>query len=62
MLGLYCIRKFYEKDIEFSEPFAILCVSMRSIRQFLVKEAHEGGLMGYFGELKTSDVLNEHFF
>ncbi|RDY03944.1 Retrovirus-related Pol polyprotein from transposon 17.6, partial [Mucuna pruriens] len=67
MLGLDCIKELYEKDIDFSEPFAMcvhsafhdffihddflfeekrLYVPMSSIRQFLVKEAHEGGLMG----------------
>ncbi|RDX89745.1 hypothetical protein CR513_28493, partial [Mucuna pruriens] len=30
---------------------------MSSIRQLLVKEAHEGGLMGHFGELKTFGIL-----
>ena len=32
------------------------------IRQSLVREAHEGGLMGHFGVAKTLDVLHEHFF
>ncbi|RDX85523.1 hypothetical protein CR513_33275, partial [Mucuna pruriens] len=35
---------------------------MSSIRQLLMKEAHEGDLMGHFRDLKTFDVLNEHFF
>ncbi|RDY03219.1 hypothetical protein CR513_13226, partial [Mucuna pruriens] len=39
-----------------------LYVSISSIRQLLVKEAHEGGLMGHFEELKTYKILNEHFF
>ncbi|RDX99736.1 Retrovirus-related Pol polyprotein from transposon 17.6, partial [Mucuna pruriens] len=30
-----------------------LGVPMNSIRQLLVKDVHEGGLMGHFGELKT---------
>ncbi|RDX69091.1 hypothetical protein CR513_51837, partial [Mucuna pruriens] len=48
MLDLDCIRELYEKDIDFSEPFAMCfhdgrgCMPMSSIRQFLVKEAHEG--------------------
>ncbi|RDX82752.1 hypothetical protein CR513_36415, partial [Mucuna pruriens] len=75
MLGLYCIRELYEKDIGFSKPFAIcvhaafrdyyrkrLCVPMSSIKQLLVKEAHEIGLMDHFGELNTFNVLNKHFF
>ncbi|RDX69980.1 hypothetical protein CR513_50831, partial [Mucuna pruriens] len=39
-----------------------LCVPMSSIRQLLVKEAHEGGLMDHFGELKTLDILSEDFY
>ncbi|RDY13219.1 Retrovirus-related Pol polyprotein from transposon 17.6, partial [Mucuna pruriens] len=27
-----------------------------------VKEVHEGGLMGHFGEHKTLEILNEHFY
>ncbi|RDX86283.1 Tf2-9, partial [Mucuna pruriens] len=34
-----------------------LCVLMSSIRQLLVKEVHEGGLIGHFEELKTLDIL-----
>ncbi|RDX98436.1 hypothetical protein CR513_18637, partial [Mucuna pruriens] len=34
-----------------------LCMPTNSIRQLLVKEAHEGGLMGHFGELKIYEVL-----
>ena len=33
-----------------------------SIREVLVKEAHEGGLMGDFGVQKTYDILHEHFY
>ncbi|RDX94203.1 Retrovirus-related Pol polyprotein from transposon 17.6, partial [Mucuna pruriens] len=59
MLGLDCIKKLYEKDIDFCDPYANcinvalrdyyrhdgrkLCVPMSSIRKLLVKEAHEGG-------------------
>ena len=39
-----------------------LCVPQSSIRQSLVREAHEGGLMRHFGVAKTLDVLHEHFF
>ena len=39
-----------------------LCVPKCSIRNLLVKEAHEGGLMGHFGVHKTLDVLHEHFY
>ncbi|RDX83365.1 Tf2-6, partial [Mucuna pruriens] len=39
-----------------------LCVPMSSIQQLLVTKAHEGGLMGHFGQLKTFDILSEHFY
>jgi len=39
-----------------------ICVPQSSIRQSLVREAHEGGLMGHFGVAKTLDVLHERFF
>ncbi|RDX87649.1 hypothetical protein CR513_30847, partial [Mucuna pruriens] len=60
------------KWVEFLEQFSyvikhkqarrILYAPMNSIRQLLVKKAHEGGLMGHFGELKTLVILNEHFY
>jgi len=39
-----------------------LCVPQSSIRQSLVREAYEGGLMGHFAVAKTLDVLHMHFF
>ena len=39
-----------------------LCVPNSSLRELLVREAHEGGLMGHFGVRKTLDLLHEHFF
>ena len=39
-----------------------LCVPNSSMRELLVREAHEGGLIGHFGVRKTLDVLHEHFF
>ncbi|RDX92149.1 hypothetical protein CR513_25769, partial [Mucuna pruriens] len=39
-----------------------LCVSRSSIRELLVKKAHEVGLMGHFGEHKTYKTLHEHFY
>ena len=39
-----------------------LCVPTSSMREFLVHEAHGGGLMGHFGVRKTLDVLHEHLF
>ena len=38
------------------------CVSKSSIRELLVKEAHEGGLMGHFRVSKTLEFLQEHFY
>ena len=53
--------KFYRhNDFLFKE--SKLCVPQSSMRKLLVKEAHEGGLMGHFGIAKTLDVLHEHFF
>jgi len=37
-------------------------VPKKSIRDLLVREAHEGGLMGHFGVQKTSEFLHKHFF
>ncbi|XP_042444031.1 uncharacterized protein LOC122029149, partial [Zingiber officinale] len=38
-----------------------LCVPRESMRKLLVREAHEGGLMGHFGVQKTLEMLLEHF-
>ena len=32
------------------------------MRELLVREAHEGGLMGHFGITKTFDILCDHFY
>jgi hypothetical protein len=45
----FCLRK-------------INCVPNCSMCELLVREAHEGGLMGHFGIAKTLDVLREHFY
>ncbi|CAJ2636512.1 unnamed protein product [Trifolium pratense] len=39
-----------------------LCVPKSSIIELLVKEAHEGALIGHFGVSKTLELLQEHFF
>ncbi|XP_065859834.1 uncharacterized protein [Euphorbia lathyris] len=39
-----------------------LCMPKCSHREFLVREAHGGGLMGHFGVAKTLDMISEHFF
>jgi hypothetical protein len=52
-------RKFYKHDgYLFKE--SKLCVPSCSMRELLVREAHGGGLMGYFGVKKTLDILHEH--
>jgi len=38
-----------------------LCVPLSSMRELLVREAHGRVLIGYFGVVKTLDVLHEHF-
>ena len=39
-----------------------LGVPNSSMRELLVREAHEGGLMSHFGVRKTLDMLHEYFF
>nr|KYP36144.1 Retrotransposable element Tf2 [Cajanus cajan] len=38
-----------------------ICIHQGSIRKLLVKESHEGGLMGHFGVDKTLSFLKEKF-
>jgi len=54
-------KEFFIHD-DFLFKGKILCVPQGSLRQTLVREAHEGGLMGHFGVAKTLDTLHEHFF
>ncbi|KAF3630335.1 putative 60S ribosomal protein L7-3-like [Capsicum annuum] len=39
-----------------------LCVSSSSWREFCVRKAHNGGLMGHFGVEKTLKILEEQFY
>jgi len=39
-----------------------LSIPQRSHRKLLVKETHEGGLMGHFGVDNTLNLLEEKFF
>ena len=39
-----------------------LCIPQGTHSKLLVKESHEGGLMGHFGVDKTLDLLKENFF
>ncbi|RDY01738.1 hypothetical protein CR513_14893, partial [Mucuna pruriens] len=32
------------------------------VKELLIKEAHESGVMGYFGKYKTYKTLLKHFF
>ena len=53
--------KFYKHDgYLFKE--SKLCMPSFSMRELLVHEAHDEGLMGHFGVKKTLDILHEHFF
>ncbi|RDY09222.1 hypothetical protein CR513_06447, partial [Mucuna pruriens] len=76
LIGLDFIKELYEKDIDFGESFA-MCVHLafgdffrhdgfllKGNRLYAIscEEAHEGDLMGHFGELKTFEILNEHLF
>ncbi|RDX85949.1 Retrovirus-related Pol polyprotein from transposon 17.6, partial [Mucuna pruriens] len=68
MLGLDCIKELYEKDIDFSEPF-VMCV-LAAFRDyyrhddFLFKGKRRMKVVSWvtLWELKTFDVLSEHFF
>ena len=54
-------EKFYRLDgYLFKE--SRLCVPLSSMHELLVREAHERGLMGHFGVVKTLDVLHKHFY
>ena len=59
-------EKFSENGFFRHEGFLFkenkLCVPKCSTRNLLVCEAHEGGLMGYFGVQKTLETLQEHFY
>ncbi|KAL4297857.1 hypothetical protein GQ457_12G014790 [Hibiscus cannabinus] len=40
----------------------MICIPQGSMRDILIREAHEGGLMGHFGVTKTLHTLKEHMF
>ena len=53
--------KFYRHDgYRFKENR--ICIPQGSMRDILIREAHEGGLMGHFGVTKTLHILKEHLF
>ncbi|RDX90743.1 hypothetical protein CR513_27363, partial [Mucuna pruriens] len=53
--GFFRHESFLFKDRMFCKPRS-------SIRDFLLRKAHEGGLMSHFGEVKTYKTLIEHFY
>ncbi|RDX88773.1 Retrovirus-related Pol polyprotein from transposon 17.6, partial [Mucuna pruriens] len=60
MLGLDCIKELYEKYFFRHDGFLFngkrLCMQMSSIKQLHMKEEHESGYIGQFGEFKTSEI------
>ncbi|RDX65705.1 Retrovirus-related Pol polyprotein from transposon gypsy, partial [Mucuna pruriens] len=56
MLRLDCIKKLHGGFLFKGNKF---CVPISFIWQLLVREAHEGDLVGHFGELKTFDILSD---
>ena len=66
LLGFEYVKELYANDDDFASVYGAcenkLCVPNSSMRELLMCEAHEGGLMGHFGVRKTLDLLHEHFF
>jgi hypothetical protein len=54
-------RKFYGLDGYLFKKNC-LCVPLSSIHELLVREAHEGGLIGHFGVVKTLGVLYKNVY
>ena len=52
----------YFRDNGYLFKEKILCVPKCSIRDLLLREAHEGGLMEHIVVQKTFDTLHEHFY
>ena len=40
----------------------LLCIPRISLREFLVRELHAGGLTGHFGRNKTIEAVEHHFY
>ncbi|KAG8472929.1 hypothetical protein CXB51_035050 [Gossypium anomalum] len=53
--------KFYRHD-DYIFKESRLCIPQGSMRDILIREAHEGGLMGHFGVTKMLQTLKEHLF
>jgi len=39
-----------------------LCIPKSPLRDLIIKEAHEGALVGHFGINKTLEILKEYFY
>ena len=39
-----------------------LCIPQGSLRESIVREAHEGGLVGHFGHFKTLKLIQDNFY
>ncbi|KAF8053493.1 hypothetical protein N665_1411s0024 [Sinapis alba] len=52
---------YYQHD-EFLFRDKRLCIPQESMCDLILREAHEGGLMGHFGRDKTLSIVAEHFF
>ncbi|KAK8979721.1 hypothetical protein V6N11_027756 [Hibiscus sabdariffa] len=55
------VGKFYRHDGYLFKENRI-CIPQGSMRDIMLREAHEGGLMGHFGVTKTLQTLKKHLF
>ncbi|RDX96857.1 Tf2-6, partial [Mucuna pruriens] len=55
-------KKAYELCANSANGGKRLCVPRSSIKELLVREAHEDGLMSDFGECKTYETFHAHFY
>ena len=39
-----------------------LCIPRSSMRENLIKEKHNGEMVGHFGQDKTIAIISEHYF
>ncbi|XP_071689319.1 uncharacterized protein [Rutidosis leptorrhynchoides] len=63
---LNCSPAEFKRDYVEQDGFLFkgsrLCILKYSIRELLIREAHECGLAGHFGINNTFEILNEHFY
>uniref|UniRef100_A0A151UHV2 Transposon Ty3-G Gag-Pol polyprotein n=1 Tax=Cajanus cajan TaxID=3821 RepID=A0A151UHV2_CAJCA len=60
-----CLKKAFDGfyiDDGYLFKMEKVCIPKRSIRKLLIKESHEGGLMGHFGVDKTLSFIKERFY